>query len=120
VIKIQVEALQNNDDQDTGIEITFRFASPANKQITGPLGRLKRLIKNPLYSPLLNHKSVEYSPLEISGDTATQRVTIIEANGKATLYLFKLSKQTGPPCAGCWMTDGVMQVPTSKQNLQGA
>ena len=45
VIRIQVEALQNNDSQDTGIEITFRFASPANRQLTGPLNRFKRMVR---------------------------------------------------------------------------
>ena len=120
VIKIQVEALQNNDSQDKGIEITFRFASPANKRVTGPLNRFRRLVKNPPYSPMLNHKIAEYGPLEISGNKATQRVTIIEANGSATVYLFSLSKQSTSPCKGCWMTDSVTIVPVKPQDLQGA
>jgi hypothetical protein len=36
VFKIQLEALRTNDENDRGIEITFRFASPANKRSTGP------------------------------------------------------------------------------------
>lgn len=120
VIKIQVEALQNNDDEDNGIEVTFRFASPANKNVTGPLARFKRMVKNPAYSPMLNHKLAEYGPLEIEGDIASQRVTIIGSNGEAIVYQFTLSKQSGPPCAGCWMTDSVIIVPTQRQNLEGA
>lgn len=119
VVRIQVEALQNNDDLDRGIEITFRFASPANKQVTGPLYRFKQLVKDPAYRPMLNHKLAEYGPMEISGDTANQRVTIVERNGQATVYLFLLSKQNGPGCDGCWMTDSVTVVPTRKQDLQG-
>jgi hypothetical protein len=119
VVKIQVEALQNNDDLDRGIEITFRFASPANKQLTGPLYRFKQLVKDPAYRPMLNHKLAEYGPMEISGDVATQRVTIVERNGQATVYLFSLSRQNGPGCEGCWMTDSVIVVPTRKQDLQG-
>jgi hypothetical protein len=119
VVKIQVEALQNNDEADTGIEITFKFASPANKRVTGPLNRFKRLVKNPLYRPMLNHKIAEYEPVEISGNTATQRVTIIGPNGKATVYLFSLSRQTEPPCIGCWLTDSVTVVPVKRQELQG-
>ena len=69
---------------------------------------------------MLNHKTAEYDPLEISGDTATQRVTIIDPNGKAFIYLFKLSKQSTDPCRGCWMTDSVIAVPTRKQRLEGA
>ena len=120
VVKIQVEALQNNDDQDSGIEVTFRFASPANKNATGPLARFKRMVKEPAYSPMLNHKLAEYGPLEMEGNTASQRVTIIGPNGQATVYQFILSKQSGPPCDGCWMTDSVIIVPTKRQNLEGA
>lgn len=120
VIRIQVEALQNNDSEDTGIEITFRFASPANRQYTGPLNRFKRMVKSPAYSPMLNHKLAEYGPLEISEETATQRVTIIDPNGRATVYLFSLSKQSDSSCEGCWMTDSVMVVPVKRQRLDGA
>jgi hypothetical protein len=120
VVKIQVEALQNNDDLDRGIEVTFKFASPANKEVTGPLYRFKQLVKNPVYRPMLNHKLAEYGPMEISGDVATQRVTIIERNGQASVYIFSLSKQNGPGCEGCWMTDSVGVLPTRKQDLEGA
>jgi len=120
VIRIQVEALQNNDSEDTGIEITFRFASPSNKQFTGPLNRFKSMVKSPAYSPMLNHKLAEYGPLEISEETATQRVTIIDPGGKATVYLFSLSKQSDPACQGCWMTDSVVVVPVKQQRLDGA
>ena len=120
VVKIQVQALQQNDSEDRGIEITFRFASPANKQFTGPIGRFKRLVKNPAYRPMLNHKAAEYDPIDLAGETASQRVTIIDANGNATVYLFTLSKQSGPPCEGCWMTDSVVIVPVKRQDLQGA
>jgi len=120
VIKIQVEALQYNNADDQGIEVTFRFASPANQRVTGPLNRFKHLLKSPDYRPMLNHKTAEYGSLEISGDIASQRVTIIQTDGKATVYLFKLSKQSEGPCTGCWMTDSVLFVPTQKQNLQGA
>ena len=118
VVKIQVEALQHNNDADQGIEATFRFASPANKQATGPLARFKRMLKESAYRPMLNHKLAEYAPMEVSDSTATQRVTIVQRNGQATVYLFSLSKQEGPPCPGCWMTDSVTILPTRKQGLQ--
>jgi hypothetical protein len=118
VVKIQVEALRNNDELDKGIEITFRFASPANKEMTGPLNRFVRLVKNPSYRPMLNHRTAEYAPIKISGDTATQRVTITGADGKASVYVFELSKQDLPDCQGCWMTDSVILVPTRQQELK--
>ena len=120
VVRIQVEALQYNNSDDKGIEVTFRFASPANKQVTGPLGRFRRMIKSSVYNSMLNHKMAEYDPIEESGNTVTQRVTIIGNDGTATIYLFKLSKQADAPCKGCWMTDSVIAIPTKKQDLQGA
>ena len=107
-------ALQNNDSTDQGIEISFRFASPANKGHTGPLDRFTRMIKNPLYSPMLNHQTARYGPIEISRNVAKQRVTITDANGKAWIYIFTLSKQSGPPCIGCWMTDSVILPPVKR------
>jgi hypothetical protein len=117
VVRIQVEALKENDQTDSGIEITFRFASPANRQVTGPLNRFNQLVRTPAYRPMLNHKTAEYGQVIISGETATQRVTIIERNGQAAVYLFTLSRQNLPNCDGCWMTDGVTIVPTHKQPL---
>ena len=42
VVQYQVDALQQNDDpkSDAGIERAFRFASPSNKQVTGPSGEI--------------------------------------------------------------------------------
>jgi len=35
VVRIQLEALRNNDEQNRGIEVAFRFASPANRAKEG-------------------------------------------------------------------------------------
>ena len=40
VIKIQLEALKNNDSQDKGIRQTWMFAHPDNKKVTGPYANL--------------------------------------------------------------------------------
>ncbi|GIT70838.1 MAG: hypothetical protein Ct9H300mP28_06520 [Pseudomonadota bacterium] len=55
VVRLQLLAMQQNDDSDFGIEVTFRFASPANKKQTGPLKRFIRLVRNPSYHPLKPH-----------------------------------------------------------------
>jgi hypothetical protein len=107
VVKIQLEALQSNDSTDRGIEIVFRFASPANKQNTGPLDRFSRMIKVPPYSPMLNHRRVDYDAIQIVGDEARQRVTLVDRRGNVIVYVFYLSKQTEEPCKDCWMTDAV-------------
>ncbi len=109
VVKIQIEALGKNDmpHLNRGIEIAFRFASPENKIATGPLERFTQMVSSPVYRPLLNHRTAEYGPIEVTGDLAVQPVTLIAQDGGKVGYIFSLSKQAGGPYDGCWMTDGV-------------
>jgi hypothetical protein len=111
VVRIQLESLQHNDDSNKGIEAAFNFASPGNKKYTGPLSRFVKMLKAPPYNAMLNHKSVEYDPIEISGDTAIQRVKLTGADGHTIIYIFRLSRQTEAPCKDCWMTDAVTVEP---------
>lgn len=112
VVKIQLEALQHNDTptKDAGIAVAFRFASPANQTMTGPLEKFVLLVKNPLYRPMLNYKKLERDKIEISGDEARQRITVITANDERISYVFTLSKQKEGQFKNCWMTDGVERV----------
>ena len=114
VVRLQLEALQHNDNRNKGIEAAFNFASPGNKKYTGPLSRFIKMLKAPPYNNMLNYKSVEYDPVEISGDSAVQRVKLTGADGHAIIYIFMLSKQTEAPYQDCWMTDGVMIEPTKE------
>jgi Domain of unknown function (DUF4864) len=108
VIRIQMEALQQNDSRtDAGIETAFQFTSPGNKTYTGPLSRFKQIVRNPAFSVLLNHHNAEYDNVHISGDLAQQRVTISGKNGQTVIYTFILSRQHDNKYNDCWMTDGV-------------
>ena len=117
VITIQLEALQHNDKptKDSGIATTFKFASPANRTVTGPLSRFIQLVKNPIYRPMLNHRRAERGQIKISGDKAFQKITLISAEGKRIVYIFILSKQHEEPYKDCWMTDGVERLPAQEQ-----
>ncbi len=107
VVRIVLDALKKNDTprEDAGIETTFRFASAANKRVTGPIERFKKLVKTPHYRPMLNHKSARLGLSLVDGNTVTQRVTIIDADGREAVYEFTLSKDAE---TGCWMTDAVV------------
>ncbi|WP_198949009.1 DUF4864 domain-containing protein [Rubrivirga sp. SAORIC476] len=109
VVRIQVEALQHNDDPtpDAGIATTFRFASPSNKAATGPLDRFARMVHGPAYDDMLDADRAAYAPIAIDGDRAAQRVTLFHDDGRRATYVFQLSRQVGGSCDGCWMTDGV-------------
>ena len=114
VVRIQLEALRNNDEQDRGIEVAFRFASPANRANTGPLARFIPMIKQGPYALMLDFRDATYGPVETVADRARQRVTLTGARETMT-YWFYLSLQSEPPYTGCWMTDSVFIEPTPGQ-----
>ena len=109
VARIQVEALGRNNTPypDRGIEITWNFASPGNRKGTGPLERFKRMVHNPQYEPMVNHRSAQYENAWIEGDRAGLDVILLSEDGRFVGYKFMLSRQLGGSCDGCWMTDGV-------------
>ncbi len=120
VIGTILRALQHNDEPttDAGIAITFAFASPGNREVTGPLARFIELVKNPLYRPLLNHRRAERGLLKTVGNSAQQKVTLYDKDGRRALFLFTLSKQTDGPYKDCWMTDGVERLPPAAEDSE--
>lgn len=110
VIQLIVESLQQNDDSDLGIEITFNFASPGNKQVAGPLENYKLLVKEPSFQPMLNFVAYKTSQLISDGERAQQIVVLLDEDGMDAGFLFSLSKQTDTPYQDCWMIDSVRRV----------
>ena len=106
VVRIQLEALRHNDEQDRGIAVAFRFASPANRANTGPLSRFIAMIKQGPYALMLDHREAAYGPVETKSGRSRQRVTLT-GRREHTTYWFYLSRQSEPPFADCWMTDAV-------------
>ena len=107
VISAQLGALRRNDDPhpDAGIAIAYGFASQANQRATGPIARFIRLLKNPLYLPMLNHLSAEFGPTQVDGDVARTRVILLGGDGQMVAYDFTLSRDQSTQC---WLTDSVM------------
>ena len=106
VIRIQLEALRHNDEGDRGIEVAFRFASPANRENTGPLSRFIRMIKHGPYALMLDFRTARYGEVEVKGARARQRVTLTGRHARIS-YWFHVSRQSDPPWLDCWMTDAV-------------
>ncbi len=111
VVKHQVNCLKQNSKKgdDLGVMAVFIFASPSNRMVTGPLARFIHMVKNPLYAPLLDHQEAHFDPITIKENQAEQRVTVIDENNRANLYIFYLSRQTNGYYRNCWMTDRVMR-----------
>ncbi len=113
VITIQLEALHHNDTptKDSGIATAFAFASPGNREATGPLARFIELVKSSQYKAMLNYRSVERDAIINHEGVAHQRVSIIDAQGNRAVFVFIVSRQTDGACPNCWLTDGVVRVP---------
>ena len=111
VVRIQIGALAHNDrpHEDAGIEITFRFASPNNRRMTGPLARFVTMLKNPLYRHMLNHKEAEFGPAMIEQNMAQVPVILTSEQGERAGFVFTLSRQSGGEFDSCWMTDSVVR-----------
>ena len=117
VAKVVVAALKANDAQDTGIRTTFKFASPANQDATGPIERFIPLVKNAAYAPLLNHASSSVHELARKDDQAAELVTVTAKDGTKSYFIFQLSKQHDDgKLKDCWMTDGVIPVQPKAQD----
>ena len=110
VVSIQVEALENNDIpyENRGIEVTFNFASPANKRMTGPLERFAAMVRNATYGPMIDHRSAAYEGLVVEGNSARIDVILTSKEGIYLGYRFFLSRQQGNEYKGSWMTDAVV------------
>ena len=110
VVSIQVEALGNNDTpyEDRGLEVTFNFASPANKRMTGPLDRFKVMVRGPTYGPMIDHRGASFEKLVVEGDSARIDVILFSKDGLYLGYRFFLSRQRGNAYEGSWMTDAVV------------
>jgi len=113
VVWIQLDALRENDrrGRDSGIAVVFRVASPANRQVTGPLDHFIQIVKGPAYLPMIGHRVAGAGRLVDGGDIAIQYMTLIAADGRVIEYEFRLSKD---PKSGCWFNDGVVPVQAAK------
>lgn len=110
VIQIQLEALQRNPTlgKNRGIDMTFRFASPENREQTGPLERFSQMVRSQAYRGMLGHRQAELGPSQRKEERYEQVVLIEDAQGQRTGYLWVLSKQRSGAYKGCWMTDAVL------------
>jgi hypothetical protein len=110
VVKLQLQALKRNRElgDDAGIAIAFRFASLANREVTGPVERFARMLRNPLYRPMIDHASAELGPTHLDGEIARVQVVLFGVSGEVAAYDFTLSRDEK---TGCWLTDSVMLAP---------
>lgn len=110
VVQIQLRALQQNDQSDSGVITVFNFSSPRNKLYLGPINHFRVLVREPNYRSILNFKSYKKGQLVTTGNTAYQLVVIKGQDGQQEVYMFILSKQRRGSYKGCWMTEGIARM----------
>ena len=107
VIKIQLVGLMNNDKEhlDSGIEQTWNFAHPNNKQNTGPLPKFKMMIKGNSYQMLLNHLSHTITKVGSGDKWAQFEVIILDKNKIYHKFNWQVEKYTlDGVLKDCWLT----------------
>ena len=110
VVKIQLAALKNNNKpyKNAGIEQTWEFAHPSNKNFTGPLSRFIKLLNDEGYNILLNH--IEHKVVEVykSEKKFIYEVTILDEEKNFFKYSWQIEKiLNGGPLNNCWLTTSV-------------
>jgi hypothetical protein len=107
VVRLQLHALQQNDENDSGVITVFNFASPINRLHLGPINHFRLLVRSPVLQPMLNFESYKAGKLVVLDNTAYQLIVLKGSNGEQVPYLFILAKQQKGKYKGCWMTEGV-------------
>tara|TARA_B100001093_G_C26699621_1_gene958466 strand:+ start:689 stop:1144 length:456 start_codon:yes stop_codon:yes gene_type:complete len=115
VVKIQLEALKDNGDNDEGIRQTWFFAHPDNKKVTGPYERFRVMINGQQYKYLINHSSHKIKLITNSPNTFIYRIEILSKNKKLFIYEWHVQKGTNKNCKDCWFTSAV-SLPTDQGN----
>ena len=107
VIKIQLKSLQKNNSPsiDNGIEQTWEFAHPSNKEITGPLDRFKIMLKGKSYKVLLNHLDHEVIQENITNSVALFEVRVLGEDKSYYRFKWQVEKYSNAgPLKDCWLT----------------
>ena len=107
VVKIQLRSLKQNDKpvKDNGIEQTWEFAHPSNKEITGPLDRFKIMLKGKSYKVLLNHLDHEVIQENITNSVALFEVRVLGEDKSYYKFKWQVEKYSNAgPLKDCWLT----------------
>ena len=110
VLMIQLNSLKNNNKpyKDAGIEQTWEFAHPNNKEITGPLDKFKEMIYSENYKILISHENSEITILKEDKDISIFKVTVLTKNKEKYYYIWQIEKVLlEGSFKNCWMTTNV-------------
>ena len=115
IVKIQLEALKNNNKNDDGIRQTWLFAHPDNKKVTGPYERFRIMIYGKQYRQLLNHNSHKINLIMNIPNKYIFKIKILSKDKKLLFYEWHVQKAADKNCSNCWFTSAV-SIPIDQGN----
>ena len=110
VLLIQLSALNNNDFpyKNFGIEQTWEFAHPKNREFTGPLENFTKMMYSPSYIIMLNHQKHVINEIAISENIAIFIIEIVDSKGSEFAFRWIVERvQSKGDFFNCWMTTSV-------------
>jgi hypothetical protein len=108
VVALQVQALRDSVTEPEKMKICYSFASPKNREVTGPYARFAEMVMTPPYDKLAVSQDWQVGNAAIEKDYAAVLVSTLSANGDATAFRFLLHQYKRAPYQGCWLTEAVM------------
>lgn len=114
VVAMQLNALQNNDEKDSGIALTWEYTSPANQIANGPYPRFARMIHQ-AFGDLLQSQNFDVGAAKVEDGGASVPVRLVCAAGKTHGFIFWLSMEHQGDRDGHWLTEGVSPVPIPQE-----
>ena len=115
VVKIQLNALKDNNKDDDGIKLTWLFAHPDNKKITGPYERFRIMIYGQQYRQLLNHNSHKINLIMNNLNKHVFEIEILTKDKQLLFYEWHVQKASEENCSDCWFTSSV-SIPIDQGN----
>jgi len=109
VVTIQMIALQNNDSvgDDLGLRQTWVFAHPDNKAVTGPYNRFAKMLRNPTYQPMINHRNFNIIDQKAEDNQIQFLIEMEASDNQLYRFVWVVKKVVEGEYDDCWMTSAV-------------
>jgi len=112
VVKIQLSSLMQNNEPylNAGIEQTWEFAHPLNRQYTGPLSNFIKMMYSDSYSIMINHKKHNINLVEQGVNISFFLVELVDKTDNKFKFQWIVEKVLmDGELKNCWMTTSVSQ-----------
>jgi hypothetical protein len=119
IVQLQVANLAECQVSPDALRQVYAFASPDNREVTGPIDRFAAMLLSPQYKPLVEQQHVVVGSQVVHSNWASVMVTAMDQQHALRTFHFYLAKETKAPYAGCWMTYGVVADP-AMQSIEPA